>query len=239
MTLTNAATFTVDATPPVAPALSVTASNSTSVTVAWNGYVAPPDLAGFKVYIATTNYTTLAGVPVYTSLGSGSRNFQYGSLALNTNYYLAVQAVDARGNGLAGVTPLLVNLPSTVPPPVAIQVTASGATNALVSWSGYNTGNLLGFAGYKVYYQQSDFSSVTGLTPKATVAPGQTSLQVDGLDRTKTTHFAVVGYNNTNGFNPNVTTAAWSDPYAGNITANTTIGGAAPVSSIFIKAWWW
>jgi hypothetical protein len=46
------------------------------------------------------------------------------------------------------------------------------------------------------------------------------------LNRASTTYFAVVGYNNINGFNPNVTTASWSDPYAGNIGTTTTLGGA-------------
>jgi choice-of-anchor C domain-containing protein len=226
LTLTNAATYLVEATPPPAPVLSVVASNSSSVTVAWTSYAPPPDLAGFRVYIENTNYTSLTGVPVYTALGSGARTYQYGGLLLNTNYYLAVQAVDTAGNALTAVTPLAVNLPSSLPPPVSIQVAAAGASNALVSWNGYNTSALLGFAGYMVYYQQTNFSSVAALTPQATVAPGQTSLQVNGLDRTKTTYFAVVGYNNTNGFNPNVTTATWSDPYAGNIGVTTTIGGA-------------
>ncbi|HWH71336.1 MAG TPA: Ig-like domain-containing protein, partial [Candidatus Sulfotelmatobacter sp.] len=35
-----------------------------------------------------------------------------------------------------------------------------------------------------------------------------------------------VGFNGNYVFNPNVVTANWSDPYAGNIAANTTIGGA-------------
>jgi choice-of-anchor C domain-containing protein len=226
MALTNPVSFTVAATPPPAPVLSVVASNSSSATVAWSTYVAPTDLAGFRIYIENTNYTSLTGVPVYTSLGTSARSYQYGGLALNTNYYLAVQAVDTAGNALTAVTPLVVNLASTLPPPVTIQVAASGASNAVVSWNGYNTSGLLGFAGYTVYYQQANFSSVAGLTPQATVAAGQTSLQVNGLNRANTTYFAVVGYNNLNGFNPNVTTASWSDPYAGNIGTTTTLGGA-------------
>ncbi len=226
LALTNVASFLVEATPPPAPVLAVVASNSSSVTVAWSGYSPPADLSGFRVYIESTNYTSLTGVPIYTTLGSSARSYQYFGLSLNTNYYLAVQAVDTAGNALTAVTPLVVNLPSSLPPPVPIQVAALGASSAVVSWNTYNTSALFGFAGYNVYYQQANFSTVTGLPVQATVGPGQTSLQVNGLDRTKTTYFAVVGYNNTNGFNPNVTTASWSDPYAGNIGVTTTIGGA-------------
>jgi hypothetical protein len=76
--LTNAAAFTVQATPPPAPVLSLVASNSSSVTVGWPGYNAPADLAGFRVYLQTTNYTSLAGVPVYTGLGAGARSYDFG-----------------------------------------------------------------------------------------------------------------------------------------------------------------
>ena len=233
LVLTNAARFTIQATPPPIPILSLVASNSSSVTVSWSGYAAPATLAGFRIYIETTNYTSLAGVPLYTSLGSGSRSYTYSGLLLNTNYYLAVQAVDNAGNALLAATPLPVYLPSSLPPPVPIQVAAAGATSALVSWTSYDPSALLGFSGYQVYSAQSNFTKVTGLTPQATVGVGQTSLHVIGLDRTKTTYFAVVGYNNTNGFNPNVTTASWSDPYAGNIGVTTTIGGAGQVVTIY------
>jgi hypothetical protein len=233
MALTNAAAFTVEATPPPAPVLSVTASNSSSVTVAWPAYAAPADLGGFRVYIENTNYASLSGVPVYTGLGSSARSYTYGGLLLNTNYYLAVQALDTAGNALAAATPLVVNLPSTLPPPVSITVVASGASNAVVSWNTYNTSALLGFAGYRVYWQQSNFKNVASLVPQATLGPSQTSLTVNGLDRTTTTYFAVVGYNNTNGFNTAVTTAPFTDPYAGNIGQTTTIGGAGQTVNIY------
>ena len=224
--LTNAAAFTVQATPPPAPVLSLVASNSSSVTVGWPGYNAPADLAGFRVYLQTTNYTSLAGVPVYTGLGAGARSYDFGGLALNSNYYLAVQAVDTVGNALTAVTTLPVFLPSSLPPPVGIQVAAAGAASAVVSWNSYNPPALLGFAGYFVYYEPTNFSTVAGLTPQTTVGAGQVSVQINGLNRTQTNYFAVVGYNNTNGFNPQVTTAAWTDPYAGNIGVTTAIGGA-------------
>ncbi|HEX3716951.1 MAG TPA: DUF642 domain-containing protein [Verrucomicrobiae bacterium] len=228
LAITNPATYTVEATPPPAPVLSVIASNSSSVTVGWSGYNAPADLAGFRVYIENTNYTSLMGVPVYTGLGSSARSYQYYGLSLNTNYYVAIQAVDTAGNALTAITPLAVKLPSSLPPPVPIQVANSGSSGAVISWNTYNTSSLLGFSGFLVYSQQANFTTVAGLTPLATVAANQTSFQVNGLDRTKTTYFAVVGYNNTNGFNPNVTTASWSDPYSGNIGVTTTIGSSIP-----------
>jgi len=123
------------------------------------------------------------------------------------------------------VTPLPFTLASAVPPPVPVQVTAVGASSAKVSWTGYNTSQLIGFAGFQLYYETSNFTSVAALTPKQTLSANANSVQVDNLDRTKTYYFAVVGENVNNGFNPSVTTASWSDPYAGNISTSLAIGG--------------
>ena len=224
--LTNFTYFVVDATPPP-PALSLIASNSSSATVAWSGYVPPPDLNGFRVFIAQTNYTSAALPPALTVLGPGARSFPFSALALDTPYYLAVQAVDLAGNG-SSVSPLVLTLPSSLPPPVSIQESPVGATSALLSWNGYNTSGLLGFAGFQVFVSGTNFSSVGGWVPQATLGPTATSYQVNGLNRTNVYYFAVVGFNYTNGFNPAVTTVSWSDPYAGNIAVNTTIGGAGP-----------
>ncbi|MGA2174885.1 MAG: choice-of-anchor tandem repeat GloVer-containing protein [Verrucomicrobiota bacterium] len=225
MALTNAGSAIVDATPPPVPVLAVTASNSSSVTVAWAAYAAPPDLSYFRVFFQPTNFTSVAGLPILTSLGSGARSFQFGGLALDTRYYAAVQAVDYAGNA-SGLSVLPVILPETVPPPVSVQAAPVGADSVLLSWNSYNTAALLGFAGFTLYEAPGNFTSVPGSLVGVPLGPSVQSYQVSGLDRAKTYYFAVVGFNLTNGFNPNVTTAVWSDPYAGNIGIDTTIGGA-------------
>jgi Bacterial Ig domain/Protein of unknown function (DUF642)/Divergent InlB B-repeat domain len=226
LALTNLANVRVDVTPPANPVLAITSSNNTSITVSWSNYVAPSDLNGFRVYNQATNFSSVSGLPILTGLGSGARSFQFGNLALDTPYYVTVQAVDAAGNSSAAATPLQIMLPSTVPPAVALQSSSVGASSAQLTWNSYNTSGLLGFAGFRVYYEQTNFTSVVGLASRATLATGVRSFQVDGLDRTKTYYLAVVGYNQANGFNPNVATVKWSDPYGGNIGVNTTIGGA-------------
>ena len=225
LTPTNAATVVVDVTPPPNPVLTLSASNSSSATVSWNAYAAPPDLNAFRVYVQLTNFTSVTGVPILTGLGSGARSFQIGGLSLDTPYFAAVQAVDIAGNSSPLVTTLPFSLPSTLPPPVVVTAPAVGPASALVTWTSYNPANLLGFAGFRLYYETTDFANVSGHTVRATLGPSVRTFEVDGLDRSKTYHFAVVGYNAANGFNPNVITASWSDPYAGTISANTTIGG--------------
>jgi hypothetical protein len=233
LALINPTNFVVDATPPPAPVLSLLSSNSSSVTVGWASYVAPADLSEFRVYLEPTNFASGAGLPVVTALGAGSRSVQVGNLALNTTYYLGVAAVDMAGN-VSALNTISFILPSTVPPPVTVQETPVGASSALLSWAGYNTSSLLGFAGFEVFYQTTPFSSVASLTPQAALGPGATSYQVNGLDRTKTYYFAVVGYNVYNALNPAVSTVSWSDPYAGTISSNTTIGsGVQSVVTIY------
>jgi len=226
LALTNAAAFVVVSTPPPNPVLSLASSNSASAVVAWSGYATPANLGGFRVFIESTNFTSVAGLPVLTGLGSSASSFQFSGLALDTVYYVAVEAFDVAGNASTNVTSLPIFLPSTIPPAVTVQQTPVGDATASLSWSSYNTASLFGFTGFQVYYGTANFTSVAGLVPAATLGPSASSFQVSGLNRANTYYFAVVGYNDTNGFNPNVTTATWSDPYSGNITASTAIGGA-------------
>ena len=230
MAVTNPINLVVDATPPPVPVISVVSSNASgpSVVVGWSGYAAPPDLNGFRVFLQATNFSSTAAVPVYTGLGVGTTSCQFNGLALDTPYYVAVQAFDLAGNCITAVSPLRLVLPSTVPPPVSLQASPLGAASAALSWSSYSTSSLFGFAGFRVYQAQTNFSSVTALTPLATLGGSARAYEVDGLDRTHPYYFAVVGFNGTNGFNPSVTTAGWTDPYAGNLGVNTTIGGGAP-----------
>jgi hypothetical protein len=223
---TNVVALAIDVTPPPNPALSLIASNNTSATVSWSAYAAPTDVAAFRLYVATNSFTSVAGLASVSTVGAATRSFTYYGLALDRPYFAAVVAVDAAGNSSPTVAPLAFVLPSATPPPVPAQVSATGAASALIGWSGYDTTYLLGFSGFWLYYESNSFSSVTGLTPKQALGAGVRSASVAGLDRTRTWYFAVVGYNVNSAFNPAVTPASWSDPYAGSISANLTLGGA-------------
>ncbi len=225
MAPTNLAAMVIDVTPPVNPVLSLTASNSSSAQVSWSAYAPPVDLGSFRVFLRTTNFTSTAGLTPVSATSAGARSFTFGGLLLDQPYYAAVAAVDQAGNSSLNVVNLPFTLTSSVPPPVVVQVTPVGASSALVSWNSYNASQLLGFAGFQLFYATSNFNSVAGLTPNQTLSAGTRSVQIDNLDRTKTNYFAVVGFNVNNAFNPIVTTASWSDPYAGNISVNTTLGG--------------
>jgi fibronectin type 3 domain-containing protein len=230
---TNGYAAVVDATPPGQPVVSIVSSNATSVTLGWSGYAAPQDLAALRVYMRPTNYSTLAGLSPITGLAPSARSFQISNLSLDTDYFVAVVASDVAGNSASTVSPIKINLPTTLPPRVTIDVTAIGPNSARVSWAGYDTSALFGFSRFKLYMKESSFVNVTGMTPSATFDSATREAQVDTLDRSKKYYFAVVGVNATNGFIPIVTTRQWSDPYAGNISANLTIGGIDQTVDIY------
>ncbi len=222
---TNAYNIVLDLTAPANPSPVLISSNASSVTVGWSAYAAPADLDGFRVYLQTNNFNSVAGLVSVARVGAGSRSYSFGGLLPDTKYYVAVAAVDHAGNSTTAVSPLPVEIPSTLPPPVITRVSASGPDSALVDWNGYNTSSLFGFAGFQVYLQTTPFSSVAGLTPYATLGAAARTAQIAGLDRSQTYHIAVAGFNRLNQFNPTVTTAVWSDPYSGTLTSDLTIGG--------------
>ncbi|MFN7140170.1 MAG: Ig-like domain-containing protein, partial [Limisphaerales bacterium] len=225
MATTNLISIVVDATPPATPAISLVSSNATSATIAWSNYVAPSDLSSFRVYVHTNQFSSLQGLTPLTGLNSSARQYQLGGLELDRSYFVALVAVDLAGNSSTNISPLSVLLPSSIPPAVPIHVTSIGSASALVSWTNYNTANLFGFAGFQLFYEETNFHSVAGLSARANLGAAVRSTQVNNLDRTKNYFFAVVGVNGTNGLDPNVTTATWSDPYAGTISVDTAIGG--------------
>ena len=222
---TNVLDLAVDVTPPPNPSVSLIASNSVSATVSWQAYLAPLDINGFRIYIAPTNFSTVAGLTAISAVGTSSRTYVYPGLSLDTDYYVAVAAVDSAGNSAPTVTSLKIRLPSTIPPLVSVSVAAGSSSSASISWPGYNTSGLFGFAGFRLYYETANFNSVTGLTARQVLTSDARSASATGLDRTKTYYFAVVGFNGTNGYNSTVVTGSWSDPYAGVISSDLVLGG--------------
>jgi hypothetical protein len=229
--------FDVDVTPPPAPLLALTSSTGSSATVNWNGYAAPGDINGFRLYLQTTDYTNVTTPTVLLSVGGtsgGVRSFTFNGLQPDTSYYAAVVAVDLAGNANPQVTTLPIFLDSTVPPPVVASLTRPTPSTARVNWAGYNTSSLIGFQGFRVYREETPFTDVTGLTHVAQLAGNVTQHDLTPLDRTKTYHIAVVGYNRLNEFNPAVTPLVWTDPLAGDITADLTIGTAGADSTVSV-----
>jgi hypothetical protein len=147
-------------------------------------------------------------------------------LALAVPYEVAIVAMDDVGNITSAVesVPILINraIPAPVTPAVG---PGADPDTAVLDWSGYDTGGQCGFAGFRVYRETAPFDDVTGLTPLQTLGAEARSLSISGLDRGSDYWFAVVGVNDADALDPAVTAVRWSDPYAGDIRTDTTIGG--------------
>jgi hypothetical protein len=223
---TNILAILVDVTPPPNPLLTLSTSNSSSASMSWPDYSAPSDLNGFLVYLSNTNFASVTSLTAVSSLGAGARAFTYQGLSLDQPYYAAVVGIDNAGNSSPLVTPLAFILSNSLPPPVPVLVSAVGPSSAAISWNSYDPSALLGFAGFQLYYETTNFTSVAGHAVRQSLDPSARSVQIDNLDRTKSWFFAVVGVNRNAVFNPDVTPAVWTDPYSGTISANMTFGGA-------------
>jgi len=70
---TNVLQVRVDVTPPANPTLTLTSSNSSSVTVDWFDYAAPAHVASYRVFLATSNFTSVAGRSPVSGVGAGTR----------------------------------------------------------------------------------------------------------------------------------------------------------------------
>ena len=219
-------TAVLDATPPDNPAVSVSSVNCDSATLSWNGYTPPGDLAAFQIYLTTEgSFSTVEGQSFIDQIEPGARSCVVSLLDIETNYHAAVVAMDSLGNFTPAVTsrPIFIDQPV---PPAAITTVGAGSNpdDAVISWAGYDTSGLCGFAGFRVYMEEVDFSTVSSLAPVVTLDDLQREYIVSGLDRSKTYYFAVVGFNQAGEFADSVTTVSWSDPYTGEITEDTTIG---------------
>ncbi|RLC32219.1 MAG: hypothetical protein DRH37_01180, partial [Deltaproteobacteria bacterium] len=216
----------LDATPPANPAVIVSSVDCESATLSWDGYAAPEDLAGFQIYLTTEgSLTTVDGSSFVQQIGPQMRSFEIGPLTPEITYYAAVAALDNVGNFTPAVTSVPIFIARPVPPAAGITVEAgNNPDEAVISWSAYDTDGLCGFAGFKVFMEEEDFTTVDGLTPIATLDETARGHMVSGLDRARTYYFAVVGYNQADQFTADVTTASWSDPYTGDISTDTSIG---------------
>ena len=109
----------VNATAPDHPLVQEIASNRVSITVGWNGYAAPGDLAFYRVYRETSDFNTLAGLTAIATVGAGLTEYVATDLVVGQPYYVAVTAVDVAGNEKQSVQTLRLVLEDSDFPPGA------------------------------------------------------------------------------------------------------------------------
>ena len=140
--LGNAVTRTVDVlydalAPPalIAGALSADGNGSgASVKLTWPAYVEPADLAYYRIYQATADFTDIGGRVAVGTANKGSKTYTALSLAEGTNYFFAVEPVDISGNSESAV-----HTATAIP----VDTAAPEEVTGLKAVAGYNavTGN--------------------------------------------------------------------------------------------------
>ncbi|MEW5801617.1 MAG: Ig-like domain-containing protein [bacterium] len=236
-------TIILNTIPPAKPAVTLSSLTCDSAVVGWANYPAPNDLAEFRIYRQTggEGFTSVDGLTPAAVAAKTARSYQLGSLALDTSYYIAVVAVDIAGNMILEATPLTIYIDS-IPPQVRIRKIGPGAEpdSALVSWQGYNTESLCQFSGFKLYHREAPFTSVSGLTPVASLDASAREALVEGLDLSTDHYFAVAGFNTANEMNQEVVSVSWSSSsipewhvYPGG-SIQTTVAAAANGESVVV-----
>ncbi|MGO4106332.1 fibronectin type III domain-containing protein [Paenibacillus sp. YAF4_2] len=149
-----------DTTAPSAPTnLRVTATTSSSVTLAWNASTDNVSVTGYDIYRGTT----LAG-----STSNGVLTFTNNGLSASTTYSFTVKAKDAAGNSSAAstalsITTLAPSVDQTAPStPSNLRTTATTSTSVSLAWNA-STDNV-GVTGYDVYKGSTLALSVSGTT---------------------------------------------------------------------------
>ncbi|MEV6986882.1 carbohydrate-binding protein, partial [Sphaerisporangium sp. NPDC051017] len=161
-----------DTTPPSVPAnLRVTATTSSSVSLAWDASTDNVGVTGYEVYRGTTLVTTATGT-TYTDSG----------LAASTTYSYTVRARDGAGNrSAAGAAVTATTQGGTGAPGQPGTVTATPSSNSIaLSW-GASGGTV---TGYRVYEGATQQAQVSG-----------TSATISGLGTCQTHTYTVKAYN--------------------------------------------
>ncbi|YCM44551.1 FG-GAP-like repeat-containing protein [Verrucomicrobiaceae bacterium 227] len=224
--------FTVDILPPNNPGLALGAMTSSTAAVTWAGYAAPADLAGFRYYLSTSNFATVAGLSPVNGAGAGARQFVFTGLVPDQDYFAGVVAVDSAGNANLSVTPLSFRLDTVMPPAVDLVMERPGIDSALIDWSAYDR-EIIGLEGFKIYASESPFVSVSGMTPIVDLDVETTEYLFENLDRTMDRHITVVAYNRNGEQVEDVTPVVWSDPLSGSLAEDFNIGGDGAVIPIY------
>jgi len=167
-------------------------AGQTQLVIRWNHSAdSAGDLASYKVYFNNDAGTLLDGT-VNSHTVSG--------LTPSSAYPIRVSAIDQSDNESAGVSLTGVTLLRN---PISLTVEPfSGLVD--MNWMAVSPANLV--KQYAVYAETTDFSSVSGKTPRLRVVAGTTSTRLAGLENGIPYYFAVTTINTSGGETQAVTT---------------------------------
>ena len=152
-TLTTATATCPDTTPPSAPSnLQVSASDQSSLTLAWDASSDNVAVAGYDVSLNGSGVNSVS-----------QTSYRFTGLSCGTSYTLGVAAFDAAGNGstVSTLTTATATCPDTTPPsaPSNLQVSASDQSSLTLTWDA--SSDNVAVAGYDVSLNGSGVNSVS------------------------------------------------------------------------------
>ncbi|MGK0525251.1 MAG: fibronectin type 3 domain-containing protein, partial [Pseudomonadales bacterium] len=191
----------VDVVPPENVSQLTVAPTATSLALRWPPVADDEDLAGYRVYIEKAGATETHDLDVSALTMSGGKvALELETLEPATTYPLKVTSYDNDGNESVGVTnpgvTLLVNPASLTTEPFSGKVG--------LEWSAAQPAELV--RQYNVYASTGDFTSVSGMAPKATVERGRLDVSVAGLTNGTKYYFSVTAVNLSGGEDKQVVT---------------------------------
>ena len=171
--------FTLDATPPPAPAVDPVASPTPTITQVIGG--------SKEAYAAIL----LNGAEVVGH--SPETTWECTANLVSGPNRLTFLARDRAGNHSQGAAVEIVC--DDLPPPAVSALTADGRGNGTtvgLSWAGYDEAAHGDVAAYRIYHETQPFVDVSGLSARATAAAGQFTWRAEGLVKGVVYWFAVV-----------------------------------------------
>ncbi|KAF0143500.1 MAG: fibronectin type III domain-containing protein [Nitrospirae bacterium] len=104
----------------------------TEITLSWAAYVETPDIAYYRIFMSTANFTDTTGMAPTGTTNKGIKTFKVTGLTQESTYYFAVVPIDISGN----FTPFVntaVGIPKDTAPPEDVSITSVTAGSDIVS----------------------------------------------------------------------------------------------------------
>ncbi len=181
------------------------AGNIRHTTISFTYDIIPPAPPTLNPVTSPTTYAvqTLSGTKdAYSSVWLNDGQIVTVNSSLSWSYQLVLQegandlilySKDAAGNQSTSISSSI-QYDETAPLPVSTLTADGNQTGQVVklNWSGYNESLQGDISHYRIYYEETLFTQLTGLTPKTTVPKGNFNYTVDGLQKGTRYFFAVV-----------------------------------------------
>ncbi|MEW8183743.1 MAG: fibronectin type III domain-containing protein [Candidatus Thiodiazotropha endolucinida] len=167
---------------------------ATSLQMSWNAPAdTDGDLAGYRLFFNNDSGTQL-DVATTTAQRTG--------LSAATGYPIRITTLDNSGNESAGRS---ITGATLLPNPTGLSA-AGEESRVVLTWNTATPNNLV--SQIAIYAEASDFTSITGLTPRLHLGPSTTAATVTGLTNGTPYYFAVTAINLSNGETPAVATVS-------------------------------